>query len=93
MANHKSAIKRIRSTARKRVRNRVYLSRTRTATKKARSVIASGELDSAIEETRAAVSQLDKAASKGIIHKNTAARQKSRLMKKLASLEAKKSAG
>lgn len=93
MANHKSAIKRIRTSARRRIRNRVYKSQTRTAVKKARVAITSGaEIETAIEETRLAVSQLDKAASKGIIHKNTASRTKSRLMKKLAALEAEKTA-
>lgn len=75
------------------MRNRVYKSQTRTAVKKARVAVNTGaDLETAITETRLAVSQLDKAAAKGIIHKNTAARTKSRLMKKLAALEAQKSA-
>jgi small subunit ribosomal protein S20 len=90
LANHKSALKRIRSSARRTMRNRVYKSRTRTALKKAIQTIASAkDTKSAAEETRLAISQLDKAASKGIIHKNAAARKKSRLMKKLNALEAK----
>lgn len=93
MANHKSALKRIRSTARRRMRNRVYRSKTRTEVKKARAVLETGEdVEAAIQQTRAAVSQLDKAVSKGIMHKNTAARNKSRLMKRLAQLEAQQAA-
>ena len=81
MANTKSALKRIRSNARKRVRNRMVLSRTRTAVKAAREAIESGETSS--EAIRRAISQLDRAAAKGVIHPNNAARRKSRLMKRL----------
>lgn len=88
MANHKSALKRIRSSARRRISNRIYTSRTRTEVKKARLEIEGGNLQDAIAQTRVAISLLDKSASKGIIHKNNAARRKSRLMKKLAQLEA-----
>ncbi len=88
MANHKSAIKRIRSTARRRARNRVYLSKTRTEVKKARQAIEKGnDVKAAAEQLRLAVSQLDKAASKGVIHKNAAARRKSRLMQRLNQLQ------
>ncbi|MBZ0309856.1 MAG: 30S ribosomal protein S20, partial [Anaerolineae bacterium] len=80
MANHKSALKRIRSSARRRARNRVYKSLTRTEVKKARQLVDSGsDLKAAADQVRSAASQLDKAASKGIIHKNAAARRKSRL--------------
>ncbi|NJL94254.1 MAG: 30S ribosomal protein S20 [Anaerolineae bacterium] len=93
MANHKSALKRIRSSARRRARNRVYTSRTRTLVKQARQSIEKGDdLQQAIEQTRLAISTLDKSAAKGIIHKNNAARHKSRLMKKLATLQAQQSA-
>ena len=71
------------------MRNRVYRSKTRTEVKKARAVLVGGDdLETAIQQTRAAVSQLDKAVSKGVMHKNTASRSKSRLMKRLAQLEA-----
>lgn len=93
MANHKSALKRIRSSAQRRTRNRIYRSKTRTEVKKAVNTLQTGtNVEDAIAQTRKAVSQLDKAASKGIIHKNQAARKKSRLMKRLAELEAEKSA-
>ena len=73
------------------MRNRVYKSRTRTEVKKALQTIQSGDdLDAAAAQTRLAVSQLDKAVSKGVLHKNTVARKKSRLMKKLAKLESGK---
>ena len=87
MANHKSAIKRIRQNAKRREYNRAYRSRARTFVKKARTVIASGDAKSAEEATRLAIQDLDKAASKGNIHKRNAARRKSRLMKQLHALQ------
>jgi small subunit ribosomal protein S20 len=83
VANTKSAIKRIRSSKRRQERNRVFRSRARTFVKKARMLIDEGKLDEAQEAVRQAVSALDKAAEKGIIHKNNAARRKSRLMQHL----------
>lgn len=72
------------------MRNRVYNAKTRTAVKKARLAIQHGQddVENAITQTKLAISQLDKAASKGIIHKNNAARRKSRLMKHLNNLQA-----
>jgi len=87
LANTKSAIKRLRSAERRRLRNRVYRGRARTAIKKARRLIAEGRLEEAREAVRVAVSALDKAAEKGIIHKNNAARRKSRLMRQLNQIE------
>ena len=86
MAKTKSAIKRIRSNERKRRRNRIVVSRTRTAVTAARGAISDGDLAAAREAARVAVKQLDKAAEKGVIHKNAAARRKSRLMKHLNEL-------
>ncbi len=86
MANHKSALKRIRSNERKRLRNRLVRNRTRTFVKKAQAEIGSGEASNAREATLEAIRELDKAVSKGVLHKNTAARRKSRLMKQLNSL-------
>jgi small subunit ribosomal protein S20 len=81
LANTKSAQKRIRSNERKRVRNQMYRSRVKTMVRKAEEAIVSGQpSDDAIRE---AISTLDKAATKGIIHSNNAARRKSRLVKKL----------
>jgi small subunit ribosomal protein S20 len=86
LAHHKSALKRIRSSERKRLRNRLVRSRTRTFVKKAHAVIAEGEAATAREVTLTAIRQLDKAVTKGVLHKKTAARNKSRLMKKLNTL-------
>jgi small subunit ribosomal protein S20 len=88
LANLHSAIKRIRSNERKRVRNRNVRSRARSAVGVAR---AAGK-DSKEAAIRAAIRELDKAASKGVIHKNNAARRKSRLLQELhsAKTEAKK---
>lgn len=81
MANTKSAQKRIRSDARKRLRNMMVKSRVKTFVKKAEQSIASSE-EMTLEAVRQACSELDKAATKGVIHKNNAARRKSRLMAK-----------
>ena len=79
MANIASAIKRVRSSERRRIRNRFIRSSTRTHVKKARVGISSGTAD---ETTiKQALKSLDRAVAKGIIHKNNAARRKSRLMK------------
>ncbi len=83
MANTKSAMKQIRSSARKRERNRLFRSRARTCINKTRRLIAEGRIEEAREEAQRAIVTLDKAAEKGIIHKNKAARCKSRLMKRL----------
>jgi len=87
MANHKSAFKRIRQNAKRRDYNRAYRSRARTFVKKARTAISSGDVSSAEEATRLAIQDLDKAASKGVLHKRNAARRKSRLMKQLNALK------
>jgi len=81
LANTKSALKRIRMSEKRRERNTSYNSRVKTMLKKAEQTVASGKADPAA--ITAAISTLDKAAVKGIIHKNNAARRKSRLMKKV----------
>lgn len=88
LANIKSAIKRNRQNEKRRLRNRVYRGSTRTQIKKARLAISSGEKETALVEVNEAIRKLDRAASKGVIHKNNAARRKSRLMKRLAEMEA-----
>ena len=87
MANTQSAIKRIRQNEKRRLRNRYFVGRARTFVRKARQAIESEEVAEARQATLEAISALDKAAEKGIIHKNNASRRKSRLMKKLADLE------
>lgn len=86
MANIKSAIKRNKQNEKRRVRNRVYRGAARTYVARARAAIASSNVDDAREATLKAISALDKAAQKGVIHKNNAARRKSRLMKHLAEV-------
>ncbi len=87
MANTRSAKKRIRQNERRRLRNRIILSRTRTYYKRAHKVLAEGDLQTALEQVRLAISQLDRAVSKGVLHRNNAARRKSRLMKRLTQLQ------
>lgn len=87
MANTKSALKRIKQNEKRRLRNRVYRGTARTYIRDARLAIASGEIDEAREATMKAVRALDKAAEKGVIHKNNASRRKSRIMRQLATLE------
>lgn len=87
MANIKSAIKRNRQNEKRRLRNRVFRGRARTFVKKAKLAITDGSVDEARAATIQAISALDKAAEKGIVHKNNAARRKSRLMRRLAELE------
>jgi small subunit ribosomal protein S20 len=88
MANHQSALKRIRQNQKRYLHNRTFRNRARTLVKKAEAAISSGDLDTAREATRSAVRDLDKLASRGVVKKENAARRKSRLMRKLASLEA-----
>lgn len=71
---------------RKSIRNRPIRTATRGYIKRAQETIVAGDLEAASETTGRAVSILDKAASKGVIHKNNAARRKSRLMAKLNRL-------
>jgi small subunit ribosomal protein S20 len=83
LANIKSAAKRARQNLKRRERNNYYRATARTYIKRARKQIESQDLESAEATIQAAVKTLDKAAQKGIIHPNNAARRKSRLMKAL----------
>ncbi len=87
MANIKSQIKRNKQNETRRLRNRFFLGNARKAVSKAAVTIGNGDQAESREAVLLAVRALDKAAEKGIIHKNNAARRKSRLMKRLASLE------
>ena len=82
----KSAQKQVRVSERKRLRNQPIRSRCKTSVTKAEKLIFSGKLEEAAAAVVEAVSMLDKAAEKGVLHKNNAARRKSRLMKRLNSL-------
>lgn len=83
MANIKSQIKRNRQNEAARMRNRVVRGSTRSAVAKARKAIETASENRDLEVKNAIIA-LDKAAQKGVIHKNNAAREKSRLMKKLS---------
>ena len=88
MANSKQSRKRILINETKRLRNRPYISAARTYVKKAELAIRAGERDVAAESVGEALSMLDRVASKGIIHRNNAARRKSRLMRKYNGMDA-----
>ena len=81
MANTKSAIKRMRQSERRRLRNRAMRSKLRGALKTARGADGAARPAAVLEAIRA----LDKAVSKGVVHRNTAARKKSSLARSLAA--------
>lgn len=87
VANIRSQIKRNRQNEKRRVRNRSVRSQLNTRTKAAVTAATEGS-DDTEAVTRDAISRLDRAASSGVIHKNAAARKKSRLMKQIARIEA-----
>ena len=81
MANIKSQIKRNKQNEARHERNKAVRSALKTSTKKARTAVAEGDAEGALTQVREASRALDKAASKGVLHKRTAARHKSRLAK------------
>mgnify|MGYP001252137949 FL=1 len=83
MPNTKSAKKQVRVSQRRQQRNKPVRSQAKTMVNKAEEIVFSGKLDEAHSAVTTAVSSLDKAAQKGVIHPNNAARRKSRLLKKL----------
>ncbi len=85
MANTASAKKRVRASLRKRIRNRATRSAVKTLVSRARRTTGTPQTS---EELHRAISALDKAAEKGILHRNNASRRKSRLMRALAKLAA-----
>ena len=86
MANIQSQIKRNKQNEKRRLRNRVVRASARSAVIKARAAFEANSPETK-EAVMKAISELDKAAEQGVIHKNNAARRKSRLMKKLASFK------
>ena len=86
MANHKSAEKRVRQNAKRKDINRNNRSKLRTSIKKLRSAVALHDKAGSVELLNPTISLIDKAVNKGIIHKNTAARHKSRLTKHVSEL-------
>jgi SSU ribosomal protein S20P len=87
LANIKSSIKRIRVNEVRRLRNKSVKSSMRTAMKKVELALANQDAEQTKEALRAAIRKIDKAASKGVIHKNAANRYKSRLYKKVNSMQ------
>jgi small subunit ribosomal protein S20 len=87
MANHVSALKRVRQTAKKTEVNRNNRSRVRGALRKMREVVAAGDKKAAELQFRETVSALDKAIQKGVLHKNTAGRYKSRLAARVKAIQ------
>jgi small subunit ribosomal protein S20 len=83
MANIKSQIKRNRQNAARHERNKAVRSALKTASKKVHAAVAAGDESGAAAEAREASRALDKAASRGVIHKRTAARRKARLAREL----------
>jgi len=83
---HKSAIKRVLIAERNRFRNATTKSAIRTAVRKLEDSIEGNDTEKAKEVLLTAISRIDKAVSKGILHRNTGARKKSRLTKKFNSL-------
>ena len=90
MANTQSAKKRVRASIRKRDRNRSTRSAAKTLVSRARRPPETGAPSLTSDEVRRAISALDKAAEKGILHRNNASRRKGRLMSALAKLSADK---
>jgi len=89
MANHLSALKRARQTAKRTATNRNNTSRLRGTLRELRESLTQGDQAAAEKTYRETVSALDKAIQKGVIHKNTAARYKSRLSKRVRAVGAK----
>lgn len=87
MAIHKSAKKRIRRNAKRAAMNKSRLSGTRTAIRKVEEAIKAGDQKAAQEALKAAEPQLQRTASKNIIHKKTASRKISRLSKRIKALK------
>lgn len=88
MANLKSSKKDIVRSRRRRARNSAWKSRLKTEIRKARAGVSTGTGESAVDQLRLATRLLDKAVTKGVIHKRQAARRKSRLASQLAKAQA-----
>jgi len=89
MANHLSALKRARQTAKRTATNRNNTSRLRGSLRLMREALAKGDKTAAEKTYRETVSALDKAIQKGVLHKNTAARYKSRLSARVRAIGTK----
>ncbi|WP_329117146.1 30S ribosomal protein S20 [Streptomyces sp. NBC_01465] len=88
MANIKSQIKRNKTNEKARLRNKAVKSSLKTAIRKAREAAAAGDVEKATVAAREASQKLDKAVSKGVLHKNAAANKKSAIAKRVAGISA-----
>lgn len=86
MANHKSAEKRVLQTEKRTERNRARKAKVKTLTKKLETAVAAKDKPAAKEALKAATRELQRAASKGTLHKNTVARRQSRLTKSVTKV-------
>ena len=86
MANIKSQIKRNKQNEKRHERNKAVKTGLKSAVRKFREAAEAGDKETAVEAARAASRKLDKAASKGVIHKNQAANRKAKIAKKAAAL-------
>ena len=87
MANIKSQIKRNKTNEKARLRNKAVKSELKTAIRRTREAVAAGDSAKADAAARAAAKKLDKAVSKGVIHKNQAANKKSAIAQSVAALQ------
>ncbi|MCZ7414177.1 MULTISPECIES: 30S ribosomal protein S20 [unclassified Streptomyces] len=87
MANIKSQIKRIKTNEKARQRNKAVKSELKTAVRRVREAVAAGEADKAAAAVAVAGRKLDKAVSKGVLHKNNAANKKSALAQQVSALQ------
>ena len=90
MAQHASAEKQLRQSLKRRARNRKNLSQLKSQVKKLRSAVAAGDAEAAKKLLPQTIGEIDKAAKKGVVHDNAAARYKSRLSRKVSALGAAK---
>ena len=86
MANSKSQIKRIRTNEKRRLRNQSVKSELKTLVRKTREAVDAGDKEAALAALQLASRKLDKAVSKGVIHKNQAANRKSKLARRVSKL-------
>lgn len=89
MAHHASALKQMRQGQKHQARNRKNVSQLKTQVRKLRTILAKGDAAEAKEALAATVSAIDKAAKKGVVHDNAAARYKSRLTRRVNALNAR----
>ncbi len=89
-ARHASALKQMRQSRKRRVRNRMNVSQVKTQIKKLRAAIAAGDKAAASTLLSATVGEIDRAVKKGVVHDNAASRYKSRLSRKVSALAAAK---